>query len=178
MLTQGPRRWGCSSYRIGTLSGMFMMWSSAWSPGFCCRGRQLLRGDWVAALIIMKCFCDASSRPSVHSLEPGLVPAKPPTFYLSSLHFYCSETKKGWKEWKKINSKAKQFQNMDKKSVKIPINVWIIPVRINTFINCQHWVACSIPWPASDPTMAAVVMDWTPTRSFGLFDDTIARKGR
>lgn len=88
MLTQGPPpRWGCSSYRIGTFSGMFMMWSSAWSPGFCCRSRQLLREDRVSVMIFMKRFCDESSRPSVQSLEPGLVPAKPPTFHLSSLHF-------------------------------------------------------------------------------------------
>lgn len=87
MLTQGVGG-GPSSYRIGTFSGMLMMWSSAWSPGFCCRGMQLLREERLSALIFKKCFSDASSRPSVQLLEPGLVPAKPPRFHLSLLHYF------------------------------------------------------------------------------------------
>lgn len=116
MLIQGRRRWRWSSYRIGTFSGMFIMWSFTWLPGFCCCGRQLLWQGRDSVLIVRKCFCDASSRPSMQSLEPGLVPAKPPTSHLSSLHFYCSQTKKEWK--KKKNSKAKLFQKIDSTSFK------------------------------------------------------------
>lgn len=184
MLIHGTRRWRWSSYRIGTFSGMFMMWSSAWLSGCCCRARQLLREDRLSVLIFMKCFCDASSRPSVQSLEPGLVPAKPPTFQLSSLHFYCSQTNKGLKEWKKMNSKPKLFQKMDSKSVKSPKTKSLNNSCQNKyFYLLSVWATLdrskdSIPWPASDLTMATAVMEWTPMCWFALFDDAFARKGR
>lgn len=63
-------------YRIVAFSGMFMMWSSVSSLGFCCCGEQDLNGE-AAVSSSIKCFIDGSSFSSMQSLEPSLVPENP-----------------------------------------------------------------------------------------------------
>lgn len=89
-------------YQTRAFSGMFMMWSSVSSLGFCCCGSQDLTEVAKGAVPIFKnCFSCAFSYLSTQSREPGLVPVRPQILTCHHSAFITYKTIKAL-DWKCI----------------------------------------------------------------------------